>query len=118
MLEKLISTSFTTALLIFCLTAFNGCAYRPDLHQGNFVEQKAINQLRVGMTIEQVKFIMGTPMLTDPMDHSKWYYIHFKREGWSDPNFKTLVLVFDKNKKQLLDIMGDFEKPAEFNIPL
>ena len=38
-----------------------GCVYRIDIPQGNFIEQKQIDRLRVGMSREQVEYVMGSP---------------------------------------------------------
>ncbi len=105
-------TVMTCAAGLLLASLFSGCAYRSDLAQGNFVEQDAVNQLTYGMTQEQVRFVMGTPMLIDPFDSSRWYYVHFLREGWSDPEIKNMVLLF--SGKVLVDISGDFQKPATF----
>ncbi len=68
------------------------------------------------MTQEQVKYILGTPMLTDPMNSSKWYYINYHREGWNEPEQKKLVAEF--NDSVLLEnISGDFEKSVTFSSP-
>lgn len=100
------------AALAATALAFSGCAYRPDLAQGNFVEQDRIDMLRYGMTAEQVRFILGTPMLVDPFDNSRWYYVHYLREGWDDPQIKNLIVLFSGSV--LIDMSGDFEKPADF----
>ncbi len=100
------------ALLLSC----SGCAYRADLAQGNFVEQSQVNKLHAGMTPEQVRFVMGTPMLIDPFDSTRWYYVHYLREGWSDPKIENLVLLFQNGV--LVDMQGDFKRPASFAIPL
>ncbi|MDD6317714.1 MAG: outer membrane protein assembly factor BamE [Succinatimonas hippei] len=100
------------AFLLSC----SGCAYRADLAQGNFVEQSQVNKLHAGMTPEQVRFVMGTPMLIDPFDSTRWYYVHYLREGWSDPKIENLVLLFQNGV--LVDMQGDFKRPASFAIPL
>ena len=91
----------------------SSCAYRADLVQGNYVEQDLVNQLSVGMSSEQVRYVLGSPMLIDPYDKSRWYYINFYREGWSSPDVKRLVLVF--NGTTLVDMGGDYKKPDSFN---
>ncbi len=104
------------AAAVLALTAtlsIGGCAYRADLTQGNFVEQQAVSKLQVGMTPEQVRFIMGTPMLVDPFDASRWYYVHYLREGWSDPKIENLTLLFANGV--LVDMQGDFKRPASFS---
>ncbi len=110
----LLRSSLATCIVALLLT---GCAYRPDLPQGNFTEQKDVSLLRVGMTQEQVKYVLGPPMLTDLLDKSKWYYVNFKRVGWDDPEFKTLVVTFD-SQNRVKDIKGDFNKNASFDVPL
>lgn len=102
-----IALALTTTLLS------GGCAYRADLTQGNFVEQQAVSKLRVGMTPEQVRFILGTPMLVDPFDASRWYYVHYLREGWSDPKIENLTLLFANGV--LVDMQGDFKRSASFS---
>lgn len=106
---RLLVSTFCVATLAFS----QGCAYRSDLAQGNFVEQEAVNKLSYGMSSEQVRYILGTPMLVDPFDNSRWYYVHFLRQGWSDPHIQNLVLLFNGNT--LIDVTGDFKKPAGFN---
>lgn len=101
------------ACLAASITALNGCAYRTDLAQGNFVEQSAVDQLRYGMTTEQVQYVLGTPMLTDPFDNSRWYYVHFLRHKWEEPEIKNLIVLFQG--RTLVDIGGDFKKPATFH---
>lgn len=100
------------ALLCTCLLT-PGCAYRADLAQGNFVEQDRVDLLRRGMTAEQVRYILGTPMLIDPFDQSRWYYVHFLRQGWSDPEIRRLIVHFDGHV--LTDISGDFSQPVSFD---
>ena len=100
---------FSVLLLLTLAPALNACAYRPDLNQGNFTEQKDVNLLRRGMTREQVKYILGTPM-----DTSTWYYINYVRRGWSEPDQQMLVVKFNDNET-LEEIYGDFEKSALFD---
>lgn len=94
------------------LLAMSGCAYRADLAQGNFVEQENVDKLRYGMSAEQVRYILGTPMLVDPFDNSRWYYVHYLRQGWHDPDIKNLIVLFSGST--LIDMSGDFRKPADF----
>ncbi len=105
------------AALICALSLLaSGCAYRADLAQGNFVEQDAVSKLHAGMTPEQVRFVLGTPMLIDPFDASRWYYVHYLRRGWSDPEIQNLILLFSNGV--LIDMQGDFKRPSTFSSPL
>lgn len=103
----------TTILVVAIPLTLTSCAYRADLAQGNFVEQEKINMLQYGMTYDQVKFILGTPMLVDPFDNSRWYYVHFLRQGWSEPEIKNLVVRFQGGR--LVEIKGDWDIPQISN---
>lgn len=48
--------------------------YRVDVQQGNFVSREMVAQLRPGMTRDQVRFVLGTPLLTDIFHADRWDY--------------------------------------------
>lgn len=48
--------------------------YRIDIQQGNFVSKEMVAQLRPGMTRDQVRFVLGTPLLTDVFHADRWEY--------------------------------------------
>ena len=102
-----------SAFVVATTLLTTSCAYRAPLTQGNYVEQDLVNQLYRGLNQDQVRYILGAPMLIDPYDETRWYYVCFKREGWHDPEIQNLVLIF--NNDILVDIAGDFKKPTTFN---
>ena len=55
--------------------------YRANVQQGNFVSKEMVSQLKVGMTPEQVRFVMGTPLLTDVFHGERWDYPFRMRRG-------------------------------------
>jgi outer membrane protein assembly factor BamE len=48
--------------------------YKIDIQQGNFVSAEMLAQLKVGMTRDQVRFVLGTPLLTDIFHADRWDY--------------------------------------------
>lgn len=48
--------------------------YRISVQQGNFVSQEMASQLKEGMTREQVRFLLGTALLTDMFHEDRWDY--------------------------------------------
>ena len=65
-----------------CLAALAACGgrtlitpYRMEIQQGNYVTQEMASQLKVGMTKEQVRFILGTPLIVDPFHNNRWDYV-------------------------------------------
>jgi len=97
--------------LIFSTLAFSsGCVYRATISQGNLIEQEDLDQLEVGMTRNQVRFLLGTPMIDDPFHASRWDYVYYLKIGRKDATFKRWVsVVFEDNlvveirKEQELD---------------
>jgi outer membrane protein assembly factor BamE len=50
--------------------------YRIDIQQGNFVSQEMVSQLQPGMSREQVRALLGTPLLADIFHADRWDYIY------------------------------------------
>jgi outer membrane protein assembly factor BamE len=56
--------------------------YKLDINQGNYVSQDQVDRLKVGQTRQQVKGVLGTPMLADPFHADRWDYSYlFTRQG-------------------------------------
>jgi outer membrane protein assembly factor BamE len=102
--------------LALSMTACSSWIYRIDVPQGNFLEQKDINKLRVQMTKEQVQFVLGNPVAENSFEDNTWHYFYQLKGGRGDNFEKQLVLNFKDDK--LVTIRGDFETPKEFNTPL
>lgn len=105
------------AILASVMTfSMTGCVYRIDIPQGNYVEQKQVNKLRVGMTKAQVTYVMGSPMVTDQNDPNTWYYINYLKPGWDKEQRQDLILSFKDDR--LVSLKGDFKTPSDFYRPL
>ena len=106
-------------VLILALASISACSswvYRIDIPQGNFLEQKDIDKLRIAMTKEQVKYVLGSPVASNAFDDDTWHYFYAMKGGRGSNFEKQLVIEFKDDK--LADIKGDFTKPADFNTPL
>ena len=82
------------AIFLLSLTASSGCVYRQTIAQGNLVEQEDLDQVEVGMTRNQVRFLLGTPMIDDPFHKDRWDYVYYLKVGRQDAGFKRWVSVF------------------------
>lgn len=74
--------------------------YRIDVRQGNLVTQEMASQLKPGLTKDQVRFILGTPMVADVFHADRWDYIYRFRPGrdFSETEQRHLVVFFEKGK--------------------
>ncbi|XSG86366.1 MAG: outer membrane protein assembly factor BamE [Methylohalobius sp. ZOD2] len=84
-----------------------GCAYKIDVQQGNVITQKQVNQLRPGMTPDQVRYVLGTPLLRDPFHPRRWDYVYSLQEGGGSRQMQYLTLLFDADQT-LKGLHGDF----------
>lgn len=82
-----------TFLVLLALSAISGCVYQPPMSQGNVLEQADIDQVEVGMTQSQVRFLLGTPMIDDPFHKNRWDYVYFLKIGRKNAGFKRWVSI-------------------------
>jgi len=69
------------ALIVVAMLATTGCknifrAYRIDIVQGQAITQEQVDQLRPGMTPAQVRYILGSPLVTDTLSPTRWDYAY------------------------------------------
>lgn len=62
--------------LLAALPLAGGCVYRMAVQQGNFLDARQVNQVQIGMTRAQVRFLLGTPMLPPGFDNDRWDYLY------------------------------------------
>jgi outer membrane protein assembly factor BamE len=70
--------------------------YRIDIPQGNFVSEEMVTQLKVGMTQDQVRFALGTPLIADIFHAERWDYV-FRMLKRDDEVLSSRVTVFFKD---------------------
>ena len=95
----------------------SGCAnwefpwvYRLTVDQGNIITQEKVNQLTPGMSREQVKFVMGSPLLADTFHDNRWDYIYTVRDRDGKPTEQRLTVIFSDDK--LTRLSGTFMPQA------
>lgn len=71
--------------------------YRPDVQQGNIITQEMVEQLRPGMTEDQVRFLLGTPMLRDIFHQDRWDYPYYLQRGNGSTQLRKLTVFFDRS---------------------
>jgi outer membrane protein assembly factor BamE len=77
--------------------------YRMEIQQGNFVSQEMVAQLKPGMTKEQVRFILGTPMVTDIFHPDRWDYVYWREASDGTREQRKLTVLFEKGELARLD---------------
>ena len=84
--------------------------YRIEIQQGNYISQEMVSQLKPGMTKEQVRFVLGTPMVTDIFHSDRWDYVYWRETARGAREQRKLTVLFEQG--QLARVDGDMTPSA------
>jgi outer membrane protein assembly factor BamE len=93
--------SFILVLSVFVLSfGLSACSliYKLPTRQGNVIEQKQLDQLKLGMSHEQVKFLLGTPIAASPYAENRWDYFGYYKSPRGQITNRTVSLYFNGDK--------------------
>ena len=80
--------------------------YKQDIEQGNFITPGTLAQLKLGMTEEQVRYLMGTPVLQSAFNKDRWDYIYTYQPGHSKQFEEQVTLFFKQGKLKKINRSG------------
>lgn len=88
-----------TALILTLFMA--GCAfpgvYKINVQQGNIVTNEELTALTEGMPRSQVHALMGTPLMANPLDISREYYVYTFQRAGGDIEEQRIVVYYEDN---------------------
>lgn len=100
-----------SATLLVASSALSGCGlfsgdrnstfsitYKIDIQQGVVVTKEMADQLRTGMTRDQVRFVLGTPLLVDPFHANRWDYPFRLQPGRGKIEERRFTVWFENDK--------------------
>lgn len=95
--------------------------YKMDIRQGNYVTPEMREKLRLGMSRQQVRYVMGTPMVSDAFHGNRWDYVYSLEQRGEVVERQQLTLYFegdnlvrvDDNGKTVLDMPVMAKQPVE-----
>lgn len=90
------------AFLGLSLTACN-LVFKLPTRQGNVIEQKQLDQLKPGMTREQVTYLMGTPIAASPFRSDRWDYIGYYKSPRGKVSNRTVTVFFENEVVSRID---------------
>jgi len=68
--------------------------YKMTVQQGNIITEEEVDLLEPGMTKAQVRYLLGTPLLTDLFHTERWDYVYTIRRGHKDMEVKPFSVYF------------------------
>jgi len=127
--RRLLSTQTVSSTLpalcaALALTVLAGCStfsnvlpspsfsfvHKIDIQQGAVITQEMVAQLRPGMTREQVRFVLGTPPLTDVFHAERWDYVYSMQRRGGPIERRNFTVQFDDGR---LKSFGGDPVPSE-----
>lgn len=97
----------TNLAVCAAIVAISGCSstamtewvdpYRIDVRQGNYVDQELVAQLRKGMTRDQVRYVLGSPLLVDTFRNDRWDYVYLFSPGKGEPERRAISVFFEND---------------------
>ncbi len=98
-------------LLMLCISiSLSACIkpYQPDIQQGNIINNSDLREIRYGMSKQEVLFILGTPLITDPFNTERWdYYFSNLDQRKNEVSTRLITAIFDGNT--LVKLEGDVD---------
>lgn len=97
-MKKLVDNLVKALLLITLSLSLSACFIRPykfGITQGNVVSPDKIEQIRPGMSEDQVRYVLGTPMLHDVFHTNRWDYIYYEKPGYGPEKRQHIAIYFD-----------------------
>ena len=111
-------SKFRISLALAALLALGGCGsvanwvtpYKIDILQGNVITREQVEALKPGMPREQVRDILGSPLLASVFHADRWDYVFTLRRQGQEPQRRRVAVFF---KGEALDRFEADELPTE-----
>lgn len=87
-------TLFVIFMAFFGLSA----CYKTPVQQGNILKQEDIDEVKPGMSKQQVAIVLGTPTVADPFNQDRWDYINTTKYKGKFKKVKKFSLFFENDK--------------------
>lgn len=82
-----------------------------EVQQGNYITQEMVAQLKPGLTRDQVRFVLGTPLVSDIFHEERWDYVFLRqRTNNRETEFRRIAVFFEDGK--LKRVEGDIVAAA------
>ena len=103
-------------LALAAVTALAGCAsdrsrsgflepYRFAIPQGNYINQQMLDEVRTGMSPDEVRLRIGTPLLADVFHPNRWEYVFRFQYPNGESELRRVTVFFADNR--VTDIKHD-----------
>lgn len=124
-MQKFMLTRITAGILTVSLfglsqsacTVFS--AYKIDIPQGTPLTKQQASQIKIGMPMQQVRYLIGTPTAIDTLNANRWDYIYTyipgtlaRKIGLKSESGQHMIITFDESGK-VMSVIGADTFPTE-----
>lgn len=80
--------------------------HRIDIQQGNLVTQESVEKVKTGMSRNEVRLALGTPLLRDPFRADRWDYYFSISQGAGATDTRKVTVTFAADKVTKVEGVG------------
>src|SRR6185312_6070323 len=102
-------------LLLAGCSSVPSLLYKIEIQQGNVITQEMVNKLKPGMTRSQVRFALGSPLISDAFHDNRWDYVYRLEQKGRLVEQRKLTVFFEDDKLVRTD--GSFSPSVAFARP-
>ena len=77
--------------------------YKMDIPQGNYITAEMREKLKLGMSKQQVRYVLGTPLVSDVFHGNRWDYIYRLKQHGEVVDKQRLTLYFEGGNLARID---------------
>jgi outer membrane protein assembly factor BamE len=77
--------------------------FRLDIAQGNYLTSDTVERVRPGMRRQDVRFVLGSPLLLDPFHPNRWDYIFRFQRGTGESVTRRVTIHFDGDRVERVE---------------
>jgi outer membrane protein assembly factor BamE len=95
---RIVIIALAALLLNACSWSNFPFLYKPNIQQGNVIEESHVAQLKTGMNQDEVNYLLGTPVLINIINPSETQYVYTMKVGKGAMHEQKLLLTFAGDK--------------------
>ncbi len=98
MIKKTMKYTKAGITVVLSSLLLSACIYTPTVQQGKNIPSSELKQLKLSMSKQQVKQLLGTPMAQASTAQAKWTYVSYQFQNQQSTQ-KHVILTFNKKGK-------------------
>ncbi|MGC2166742.1 MAG: outer membrane protein assembly factor BamE [Gallionella sp.] len=103
-------SGYILLLLVLLASALVSCSsYKMDIRQGNYVTADMRGKLKLGLSKQQVKYVLGTPMINDVFHAYRWDYVYLLERAGKLAEEQRLTLYFKGENLERIEDAAPFK---------